>query len=190
MKKKMIFIIVIAMILSMVPITGVTNDESYAGSQLKQLGVLQGYDDGTLRLDQPITRSEVATIMVRVRGYEGETVSGSGKVFVDVDKSYWAYDYIQNAYKLTIIEGYPDNTFKPSNNISYAEVIAIMVGAVGLKAEVTGDWPSNFISKAKEVGIIHENDNIDPNKIITRGEMALIVWDTLLVKLQEPSLLN
>lgn len=190
MKNKLIFIIVVILLVGTLPVTGLTNDESYAGNQLKQLGVLQGYDDGTLRLDQPIKRSEVATIMVRIRGYEGRDVDGEGKNFTDVESEYWGYDYIQNAYKLAIIEGYPDDSFKPLNNISYAEVVAIMVGAVGLKGEVEGEWPYNYINKAKEVGIIKADEIVEPGKIITRGEMALIVWDTLLVKLSDPSILN
>lgn len=188
--RKICLVMVIILILNMLPVTGLTNDESYAGNQLKLLGVLQGYDDGSLRLDQPIIRSEVATIIVRIRGYEGVLAPGPGKEFLDVDMSYWGHDYIQSAYNLSIIEGYDDDTFRPLNNITYAEVVAIMVGALGLKNEVEGEWPYNFINKAKEVGIIPNNQEIDPNKEVTRGEMALIVWDTLLVKMEDTSILN
>ncbi len=36
--------------------------------------------------------------------------------------------------------------------------------------------------EAKELGVIPMSSQTDPTQIVTRGEMALIVWDTLLVK--------
>jgi hypothetical protein len=171
-------------------IYGTTDDEYFAGNQLKQLSILEGYPDGTLKLEKPISRSEVATIMVRVRGYEDVEINLEGKNFTDVSGDYWAFQYIQNAYKLYIIQGYPDNSFKPKNNISYAEVVAIMVNTLGYRELITGDWPYNYINKAKELGVIPAESNIDPTKIITRGEMALIVYDTLLVKIDDTSILQ
>lgn len=169
---------------------GVTSDEYFAGNQLKQIGILKGYTDGTLKLERSISRAEVATIMVRVRGYEDSVIDLEGREFTDVEASNWAYLNIQNAYKLEIIQGYPDLSFKPLNNISYAEVITIMINTLGYKDEVVGDWPENYINKAKEVGVIPGNSNEDPYKIVTRGEMSLIVWDTLLVKLEDTSILQ
>jgi len=172
-------------------IVGAASSEDYfAGNQLKQLGVLKGYPDGTLKLDQSITRSEVAAIMVRIRGYEGITVDAQGKDFSDVNTDFWGYEYVQNAYKLGIIQGYPDASFKPLNNISYAEVVAIMVNTLGYKEKIEGEWPNNYLNKAKELGIIPSDSKVEATTIITRGEMALIVWDTLLVKLDDTSILE
>lgn len=168
----------------------VTSDEYFAGNQLKQIGILKGYSDGTLKLENSISRAEVATIMVRVRGYEDKSIKLDNKLFTDLPSTNWAYLNIQNAYKLKIIQGYPDSSFKPLNNISYAEVIAIMVNTLGYKDKVVGTWPDNYIKKAKELGVIPGNANVDTKKIITRGEMALIVWDTLLVKLDDTSIMQ
>ena len=106
-------LLMMVMVFSMNNIKAVTDDEYFAGNQLKQLGILKGYPDGTLRLEQSISRSEVATMMVRVRGYA---------------------------------------------NTNY--------------------------EKAKEIGVILKDSEDSPTKIITRGEMALIVWDSLLVKVE------
>lgn len=162
--------------------TGATSEESYAGNQLRILGILRGYEDGSLKLDQPIIRSEVAALTVRILGYEGIEIEGEGRDFTDVESSYWAYSVIQNAFKLKVINGYPDMTFKPKGDITYAEVVAIMVNALGEQTDLEGDWPYNYINKAKAVGIIPSDSMEDPNKVITRGEMSVIVWDTLLVK--------
>ena len=164
------------------PVHGATGEESYAGNQLRILGIMRGYEDGSLRLDQPIVRAEVAALTVRLLGYENEEVTGEGREFSDVASDYWADGLIQKAYKLGIIKGYPDMTFAPLNNITYAEVVAIMVNALDEQHDLDGEWPNNYINKAKTVGIIPESSNEDPAKVITRGEMSVIIWDTLLVK--------
>lgn len=163
-------------------VTAASNEESYAGNQLRILGILRGYEDGSLRLDNSIKRAEVAALTVRILGYEGMDIEGEPRDFTDVEAEYWGAGVIQNAYKLKLIQGYPDMTFKPLNDISYAEVVTIMVNALGLQENLEGDWPMNYIDRAKEVGIIPADSQVEPNKIVTRGEMSVIVWDTLLVK--------
>lgn len=158
-----------------------TDDEIYSGNQLRTLGILKGYSDGSLKLDNNISRAEVATLAVRILGYEDTIILGQGKDFFDVDHAYWAFNNIQNAYKLGIIKGYPGGDFRPLNNITYQEVIAIMVNALGESNNLEGDWPHNYLNKAKALGVIPSNSNVEPTKVVTRGEMAVIVWDTLLV---------
>lgn len=165
----------------------ITKEQYYAGNQLQVLGILKGYGGGDLRLEKPIKRVEVAALTVRIMGYENsdiEKIEGFQKVFTDIETTYWGYPYIQKASKLEIINGYGDDTFRSENSISYAETIAIMINALGYKEEIVGEWPMNYINKAKEIGVIPAKDEIDPNKKVTRGEMALIVWDSILVRIK------
>lgn len=159
-----------------------SEEEIYAGNQLSVLGLLKGYSDGSLKLDNNITRAEVATLTVRMLGYENTVIVGNEKEFKDVAKSFWGYNNIQNAYKLSIMQGYPTNEFKPNNNITYAEVVAIMVNALGEGKELTGTWPDNYLDKGKALGVIPSNSTVSANKVVTRGEMSVIIWDTLLIK--------
>lgn len=181
LRKYIIALIILVQIFS-VNLFAATDEENYAGNQLKILGILKGYSDGSLQLDNNIIRSEVAALTVRILGYDDTIIVGDEKEFSDVIKDNWAFNSIQNAYKLSIINGYPDGKFKPQNNITYAEVITIMVNALGKGNNLTGAWPDNYINKAKALGIISQDDTTDPNKVVTRGEMAVIVWNTLLVK--------
>jgi len=183
MKKSVSAVLVMVMIiLSMVPVAAATSQQSYAGNQLRILGILRGYEDGSLKLDQPIVRAEVAALTVRILGYEDKVIEGDGRAFTDVEETYWASDVIQKAFKLDVIQGYPDLTFKPLGNITYAEVVAVMVGALGEQEDLAGEWPDNYLDKAKAIGVIPKDSDEDPSKVITRGEMSVIVWDTLLVK--------
>jgi hypothetical protein len=51
------------------------------------------------------------------------------KEFTDVRSSYWAYDSIVNAMNKEIVNGYPDGSFRPTENITYAQFMAILTRA-------------------------------------------------------------
>ena len=55
-------------------------------------GYITGYDDNTIRPDQPITRAETVTIINRMLNlaYSAE----KDNPFTDVDMSHWAYKEI------------------------------------------------------------------------------------------------
>lgn len=182
-KVKSTFLIMIIIVqLFSTNIFAATEEEIYTGNQLSILGILKGYTDGSLQLDNNILRSEVATLTVRILGYEDTIVVGNEKKFTDVTTKHWAYNNIQNAFKLNIIQGYPTGEFKPQSNITYAEVVAIMVNALGKGKDIEGKWPDNYLNKGKDLGVIPKNSTVNPDKVVTRGEMAVIVWNTLLVK--------
>lgn len=159
-----------------------TDNQLYAGNQLKILGLLKGYTNGELKLDDDITRAQVAALLVRTLGYSHKAVSGEGKYFSDVKTDYWAMDEIQKAYKLKLIVGDPGGTFRPLDKISYGEVLTIMVNALGKNENLVGNWPINYINRAKEIGIIPKHINDNPYRKVTRGEVAEILWETILVK--------
>lgn len=169
-------------ILSMNSYASTPEEQKYAGEQLKTLGILKGYPDGTLGLDKNITRAEIATMVVRMKGYEGVIIAANGLDFTDVKKDYWGYLSIQNAFKLNAVSGYPDKSFKPNNNITYAEMVAMMTKAILKVQSLEGEWPQNFIDKGKAIGVIPTTDVVEPGKIITRGEAAKIMWDSLVAK--------
>ncbi|PKM95197.1 MAG: S-layer homology domain-containing protein [Firmicutes bacterium HGW-Firmicutes-1] len=180
--KVLLLTIVLAIQFSSIGLFAATEEEIYTGNQLSVLGILKGYSDGSLKLDSNITRAEVATLTVRILGYENTVVVGEEKSFTDVNKSFWGYSNVQNAFKLKVMQGYPSGEFKPGSDITYAEVVAIMVNALGKGKDLEGNWPDNYLNKGKALGIIPSNSTVTPNKIVTRGEMAVIVWSTLMVK--------
>ena len=182
MKKVLIAILLIVSMWSMTIQADALSDQQYAGDQLKTLGILKGYEDGTLGLEKNITRAEIATMMVRIQGYDGLIIAKNGFEFKDILKDHWAYLNVQNAYKLGVVSGYPDGTFKPGKQISYAEMVAMMVKTLTNNQPVEGTWPSNYIDKGKSLGVIPTTSTIDPGKIINRGEAAKILWDTLVSK--------
>ena len=93
-------------------------------SSLANMNAISGYEDGTFRPNEPITRSELAAMAVRFYDtFEAEYEEGT---FLDVDGDEWYADAIAAAEELGIIGGYPDGTVRPNNNITRAETCAIV----------------------------------------------------------------
>jgi hypothetical protein len=89
---------------------------------LANVGILEGYHDGTFRPNNPITRAEFATLVVRFY----ETSNTSASIFSDVPTTHWANVYIAAADQRGWVTGYGDGTFRPNNNITRAEVVTLM----------------------------------------------------------------
>ncbi|MFP5527189.1 S-layer homology domain-containing protein [Peptococcus simiae] len=83
--------------------------------------IIKGYPDGTFRPDAPISRAEFAAIASRFAGLK----DGPAPAFTDLSPDHWAYESIRLAAGHGWIAGYPDNTFRPDQPISRAEVITI-----------------------------------------------------------------
>ena len=92
-----------------------------AVSTLTNAGILTGYEDGTFCPDAPITRAEFATIAARF--YHAPEVTGDA--FPDISGS-WAREYINRAAARGLIDGYPDGTFCPNQNIKRGEAMKII----------------------------------------------------------------
>ena len=118
-------------------------------SSLANMGALSGYEDGTFRPNEPISRAELAAMAVRFYdAFEAEYEEGT---FLDVDGDEWYADAIAAAEELGIIGGYPDGTVRPNNNITRAETCAIVNRVLERRPhdEHLGDvddmrtWPDN-----------------------------------------------
>ncbi|EFI41974.1 Cna B-type domain-containing protein [Peptoniphilus sp. oral taxon 386] len=86
------------------------------------------------------------------------------------------------------IVGYPDNTFRPENTITRAEMSAIFARLLENqiflgKTEsspytdvMMGQWHTEYILKLSKLGIIkgYEDGNFKPNNLVTRAEFAAV----------------
>ncbi len=171
---------------ALMPATSVPSDVSgttyeYAVGRLIDLGIVNGYEDGTFRPERDITRAEFSKMVCLLldKGPEVEEAKGATG-FGDVKDSHWASGYINVAAENQLIKGYPDGTFKPTNNVTYAEAVTILVRALGYTEEVEGEgtWPQNYLDKAEEVGITVEIALDNPSAKASRGDVAKLTWNT------------
>lgn len=153
--------------------------------KLAALNTIKGYEDGSFKPENTITRAELATVITFVLGLQdaAELAKESPTKFSDVKAGEWYTGYINIAANENVIAGYPDGTFRPSENVSYSEAVTMLVNALGLKPVVDksgGTWPSNYMSKAAQLGITKVLSSVNGSAKAIRGDVFLMAWETLL----------
>src|SRR3954470_18116134 len=91
-------------------------------------GVISGYSDGTFRPNAPITRGQLAKVVVSAMAWPIE--SSAGPRFSDVPASDPFYQYIETARANRLISGYADGSFHPGTAATRAQIAKIIVAAV------------------------------------------------------------
>lgn len=91
-------------------------------------GIITGYNAMTFGPDDPITREQMAVIMVKAFRLQQKE---KGKQFADQEQiSLWSKGAVEIAASHGIFGGYQDGTFKPQNRASRAEATAVMARAL------------------------------------------------------------
>ena len=131
--------------------TDVARDAWYnnAISTLSNLGIIDGYEDGSFRPNSPITRAEFTKIAVSFFEYADIEYEGT---FSDVAEGRWYTQFVAAAVEMGLIEGYPDGTFRPDASITRAEACTIVNRTLGraphedhlLPEEEMITWPDNL----------------------------------------------
>ena len=172
MKKLLAMVLALVMTLSLaVSASAVKADEKInedyaeAVAVLNGMGVFKGYEDGSFKPENNITRAEVATIIYRIYTADVAKNDKSGlyasyNKFTDMAGAGWAAGYIGYCSNAELVKGYPNGTFQPSGNITGYEVLAMILRAVGYdkNGEFTGaDWALNVAKYAEQLHIL---DNV------------------------------
>lgn len=87
--------------------------------------LFSGYEDGSFKADSNITRAEIASVLNRVVSSDDIDVSKAMN-FSDVPSNHWAFSSIKYVFQNNVFNGYEDGTFKPSNNITRAEMASVI----------------------------------------------------------------
>lgn len=94
-----------------------------AVNSLFEAGIIKGNPDGTFRPNDNISRAEIVTMLVQALHDKSWK---TGKQFPDVSSSYWAYNNIQKATALGIVNGLPNGKFAPQRSAQRGEVMAML----------------------------------------------------------------
>lgn len=155
------------------------------------VGLVQGYPDGNFKPERPLTRAELATLLVRAKGIEVKD-DRARQVFKDVKSDFWAAKYIEIAQREGLVKGYPDRSFRPNNKISKAEGIAVLVRFDKLPlAEVNAKpywdmpayhWASRYVEAAKAAGMLGfvTSNRLYPKQAMLRSQTVDILGKTSL----------
>lgn len=138
-------------------------------------GIVSGYEDGTYKPDRTINRAEFTKIVIEAQ-FDQTEIDGCKRVyFPDVPAGQWFTKYVCIARKNGIIQGYPDGTFKPAQNISFVEAAKVIVMTFGYEFGADPIWYKPFVEAlGNKKAIPTTIDRFE--KPITRGEMAEMIY--------------
>jgi streptogramin lyase len=98
-------------------------------------GIAKGYNEGYFKPNAPISRQEMACVLVQALG-ESQLADTNAKTKTkfadDASIAGWSRGYIFVANQQGIISGYPDGSFQPRSNATRAEACAMISKLLGL----------------------------------------------------------
>ena len=154
--------------------------------------LVEGYEDGSYGLDKNIKRSEITRLLVLANGQEdlAKRLQGSMKIYSDVDVKHWANGVISvgttspsDANGLPMLAGYPDKSFKPEKDVTYAELAKMLV--VLVKEDLTKDmhdhaiWATDWMRWAALLGITDDVTIENSDKAANRADAFTMVYNAL-----------
>ena len=154
-----------------------SNHQNYTAIRwLKFHEVLQGYLDGTYKPDAKISRAELTKIVIAAEFDTSEIENCTPTTaFGDVHLNEWYAKYVCVALNHNIVQGYPDNSFRPANNITFVEAAKIITQALKYQVSADATWYKPYVTKLEEEKAAPLTiDRLD--KEITRGEMAEMIF--------------
>lgn len=163
-----------------------TKGTEYEGmvDRIAALGIINGISEKTFAPNKGLTRAEFAKIITYTKGmqkFADETDLPSK--FKDVGKTHWAKNYIMVAEDMGFLKGYEDGTFRPEQEVTYAEFIAItlrVLGYVNIDETSGSVWYSGYIKRMIEIDL---NDGMPEFKSYDapakRGDVAIMWWNML-----------
>ena len=152
---------------------------------LLEKGIVTGYPDGTIKPENYITRVEAAVLIARALDIKPDDAFISPYT----DKlPEWGIGYINALTRENIYYGYPDKTFRASNNITREEMTAILIRAFDKKVERhielpfldnedIGPWAVKYIKAGvqNEVILGYPDGTFKPKNNITRAEAFTLI---------------
>lgn len=92
-------------------------------------GIIEGYADGTVRIDATISREELAVILFRL--FELEVVADTDSSLTDLASlADWSAPAVRTLIHLEMLHGYPDGTFRAKGLVTRAEMVRMLSNIV------------------------------------------------------------
>ena len=128
---------------------------------LIELGVINGYTDGSFKPNDTVTRAEMAKMIyvLRTGNSDASAYNNDKTTFTDI-KGHWAAGYIKYCQSLGIIAGVSATQFKPDANVTAQEAAKMLLVTLGYDANKAGlvgiNWASKTNALADENGLLDD----------------------------------
>jgi len=167
----------------------VSSDNPYyeAVTNLTAEGIINGFEDGTFKPDEPVTRAQYTKIMCYAQNVGEIRYSEADRAkFPDVDPNHWAIDNITTARNTGIINGYDDGTFKPENSVLYEQAVKMAVCALGYTEAHAiraggdkGAYPYGYLNLATKAKLLNKISGVKMGEPLNRGRVAQLIDNML-----------
>ncbi len=182
--------------------------------ELRLMGVVNGRENADIPVEEwgfhpgdSVNRAEALVMIMRavnqyvpdnsgvgIEGFDGEKavqqeVEDYKLEFGDVADDVWFYRDLVKAVELGVVSGYEDGTFKPTNQVSLAEALTMLMRAyeVELPVEIvepiftdveSNVWYSPYFFVAKDWQVVNmtRSNEVKPHESMTRGELAELIY--------------
>ena len=164
---------------------------------LAQRHLIKGFPDGTFRPNDPMTRAEFATQISLLFALAPRLASSSVETeYGDVAPNHWAINHIQSAIAMGFLTGYPDQTFRPEDEITRLQVLLALAKGLNLKSSSSPDqvlqaypdanqvpsWAKSSLITALEANLMVNYPDphyLEPNRAASRAEVMAMLRQTL-----------
>jgi len=158
---------------------------------LATMNLIRGFEDGTFRPDLTMTRAQYATLIANAYNPPAKR---EAIAFADVPSDFWAKPYIEKAYRGGFISGFPDDTFKPNENVLRLQILLSLASGLGLPAAnssvlnvyddkdsiVAAGQPAVAATTQQQIVVNYPNVRVlNPNRNATRAEVTAMVYQGL-----------
>ena len=161
-------------------------------SSLCSQGIVSGYPDGTFKPENPITRAEFATMLVKALGLN---TAGTNGTFTDITPDDWCYNSVNAAAAASLVSGIGDNLFAPNALVTREEMAVMIAKALGSKApavngteldafsdsSTVSSWAVNGMEEAVKAGVVSgmTPTTLAPLDNATRAQAAVMIYKLL-----------
>src|SRR3989339_134031 len=184
------FLSAISIVCILAPLASASFTDVATGSQydaaityLQDKGVIEGYEDGSFKPDQDVTRAEALKLILVGSGIATEELETYEFPFSDLENGAWYLQYIDKGYELGIVGGYEDGTFKPNQNVNLVEALKMLLTAKGVDLSgidvETSDWFAPYIAYSENLNLIELQL---PEQTLSRAEISEIIYRLMYVE--------
>lgn len=154
-------------------------DYTEAAEVLVSTGVLKGYTDGDLHLEDDVQRYQMALFIARMMtGDVNDTLWSNINTtsFTDIGKLSQYVGAISFVTGEGVIKGRSETIFDPYAQITYQEAVTMLVRALGYQ---NLSYPYGFIQAANKIGLTSGIEGVEWSEPLTRGEVAQLLYNTI-----------
>lgn len=122
---------------------------------MSALGAVSPDSSGSYNLSSTLTRAQFARMLIMASSYKDLVNSTStSSPFKDVPSNNWAAAYIRLAASKSLLIGYSDGTYRPSQAITLEQAVNAVLKLLGYtNSDFTGAFPYAQINTYKSIGL-------------------------------------